>query len=138
MISFVVGVNNICSAKEYAARMSHNFRDLFFHLYESTENGSGDEVIGRAAGTSDAPVVTCDDIRDGHDVHSQYELMSNYDYKMIGGTFYGTTKWFIPEFAHAYTVMEIRPFQIDREFIVRLHPRFMTLAQCKNLPSSCV
>lgn len=133
MISFVVGADNICSAKHHAKRMTYDFRDLFFHLYEATENGSGDEVIARAAGNPDAPVVTCDDIVNEHNVHSQYELISNYDYKMISKNFYQVTEWFIPEFVHAYTVMEITPFQIDREFVVRLHPRFMTETEYANL-----
>lgn len=125
MISFVVEAENIFCTKSYAEKMAHDFDDLFFHIYEHTEKGSGDEVIGRAEGNPHAPVVTCDDIQNEHDVHSQYELISNYDYKMIGRTFYNTTEWFIPEMVHAYTVMEITPLQIDNEFVVRLHPRFM-------------
>jgi hypothetical protein len=104
---------------------THGFDDLFFHLYEHTEKGSGDEVIGRVEGNPEAHIVTCDDIANEHNVHSHYELMSDYDYKMINKTFYETTKWFIPEFVHTYTVMEIRPFQ-NSEFLVKLHPRFMT------------
>jgi len=133
MISFVIEAPNVFSAKTYAEKMSHDFRDLFFHLYEHTEKGSGDEVIGRAVGDPKAPVATCDDIKNEHDVHSQYELISNYDYKMIGRTFYSTTEWFIPEMVHAYTVMEIRPFQISGEFIVKLHPRFMVYEQYARL-----
>lgn len=135
MISFVVGAENIFSAKSYAEEVAHDFRDLFFHLYESTEKGSGDEVIGRAVGDPDAPVVTCDDIKNERNVHSQYELISNYDYKMIGNTFYSTTEWFIPEMIHAYTVMEIQPFQ-SNEFVVKLHPRFMTETEHADLQRS--
>ena len=58
-----------------------------------------------------------------------YNLIDDYGYKMVQRKYYNATQWFIPEYVHIFTVMDINAttpgYTPDPgSHIVKLYPRF--------------